>query len=94
MISVIELNDYKLNITNFKEGTADNGKKKISFDFKVRSGEYNGVTTLLYEMTFYVRIPEKEEAFNATIFNYSTSFTNLYEENAIGDFHLELIQVY
>lgn len=70
------------------------GKERIKagFDFKVKSEDYHDVTTLLYLNDFIIRIPEMELEFPATISNYSTSITNLYKENEVGDFRLELIE--
>ncbi len=62
-------------------------------DFQVSSEDYYRITTLLYEMTFDVKVAERNLDSRATISNYSTSFTNLYEENQVGVFHLELIEV-
>ncbi|MEN1968105.1 DUF3219 family protein [Lentibacillus sp. N15] len=65
---------------------------KIGFEFKVKSKDYHKITTLLYTNDFQVQVPVKEIEFRATIHSYSTSITNLYEENAVGDFKLELIE--
>lgn len=65
---------------------------KIGFEFKVKSEEYHDITTLLYANDFRVRVPGKGLDFPATIHSYSTSITNLYQENAVGDFKLELIE--
>lgn len=80
----------------WKENVTRNGRDliKIGFDFKVSSSEYHDVTTLLYKNNFNVKVPDLELSFQATISNYSTSITNLYEENNVGDFYLELIERY
>jgi hypothetical protein len=82
---------------NYKEMQMKNQEghlvRKIKFDLKVRSEEYHKITTLLYEMTFDVAIPEKAWNFKGTIINYSTSITNLYEANQVGLFYLELQEV-
>jgi hypothetical protein len=44
-------------------------------------------------MVFDLKIPQSNEEFRAEIFNYATSVTNLYEENAVGDFSLVLLEV-
>ncbi|WP_227936478.1 DUF3219 family protein [Alkalihalobacillus deserti] len=69
------------------------GENKMVIDFQVSSEDYYRITTLLYEMTFDVKVAERNLDSRATISNYSTSFTNLYEENQVGVFHLELIEV-
>ncbi len=93
MVTKVQLNDMVINVTGFKEESIDD-KRKIRFDFEVRSGqEYHDVTTLLYEQTFDVKIPEMKMEFRGTISNYSTSITNLYEEGSVGDFKLELVEV-
>jgi hypothetical protein len=99
MAAEVILNDVHINITGYHEDVIKDEKSgnqlhKIAFDFKVRSGEeYHKITTLLYGQTFDVVVPDNNLEFRGTISNYSTSFTNLYEENAVGDFKLELIEV-
>lgn len=95
MVSEIILNDVPIAITDFQEEEAidkTTGKtlRIIKFNFKVTSKEYHRVTTLLYKMNFHVEIPEKKLEFPATIHSYSTSITNLYEKNKVGDFKLAL----
>ena len=97
MVQQILLNDVSISITDFHEEKVSDeatGKdlRKIGFNFKVRSEEYHDITTLLYKMNFQVKIPEKDSEFPATIHSYSTSITNLYKENQVGDFKLELIE--
>jgi hypothetical protein len=64
--------------------------KKISISFQVTHKDYHDVTTLLYENDFIVEVPTENLKFPAQIHSYSTSVTNLYKENAVGDFKLEL----
>ncbi|WP_210469297.1 DUF3219 family protein [Sporosarcina sp. 6E9] len=97
MVQQVFLNDVSFSITDFHEEWVNDkvtGKKfrKISFNFKVTSEEYHDITTLLYQMNFHVKVPEKELEFPATIHSYSTSITNLYKENQVGDFKLDLIE--
>lgn len=80
----IEVNSYKLD--DIEE------RRLIILDFKVTHEEYHDVTTLLYENNFDVKVPNEDIEFQATIQNYWTSFTNLYKEGAVGDFHVELIE--
>ncbi len=67
-------------------------KQTISFDFKVTSEEYHRVTSFLYKNDFIVNVPDLNLTFPAVIQNYSTSVTNLYKENQVGDYSLELIE--
>lgn len=73
------------------EKTADK-LHKISLEFKVRSKDYHEITTLLYANDFDIKVPGKGLKFLATIHSYSTSITNLYKANAVGDFRLELVE--
>ncbi|OLN22092.1 DUF3219 domain-containing protein [Domibacillus antri] len=96
MVKTVILNDTPIEVTDFQEETILDEKTgkavpKIGFQFKVTSEAYHDITTLLYEMDFHVKVPEKKLDFPATIHAYSTSVTNLYEENAVGEFSLELI---
>ncbi len=70
-----------------------NGLYKISVDFNVTSEEYHDITTLLYSGTFDVKIPERDVTFRGTIYNYSTSLTNLYVKDQIGQYKLTLMEV-
>jgi hypothetical protein len=97
VVTEVYLNDVSIPVISFKseqiESSEGKSLTKITFDFKVRSGEeYHKITTLLYKMNFDVRVPAQEVEFKGTIQNYSTSFTNLYEENNVGVFHLQLIE--
>ncbi|MRG86118.1 DUF3219 family protein [Salinibacillus xinjiangensis] len=91
----IILNDRSFNAETLHiETISPKGKSlhMVKFRFKVMSEEYHEITTLLYTNDFRVSIPEENIAFQGTIHNYSTSITNLYEEGAVGDFYLELIE--
>ncbi|MGG4263870.1 DUF3219 family protein [Peribacillus simplex] len=97
MVDEVILNDVPLHVTDFlAENVKDSeGRevRKVSFNFKVTNSEYHDITTLLYQMVFDLKIPQSNEEFRAEIFNYATSVTNLYEENAVGDFSLVLLEV-
>ncbi|HZG70328.1 MAG TPA: DUF3219 family protein, partial [Chondromyces sp.] len=89
-------NDVSIKVEEYEERNVTvNGKerKKINVRFLVKSEEYHSITTLLYEQTFTVKVPEKDLSFRGTITQYSTSITNLYEENQVGEFKLELTEV-
>ncbi|WP_077622795.1 DUF3219 family protein [Sediminibacillus massiliensis] len=95
MTEHIIINGLSIEGENFLEEKRDKGvelKRKISFDFKVRHEEYHQVTTTLYEKRLQVEVPNRGLDFPAIIHAYSTSLTNLYEENAVGTFHLELVE--
>ncbi len=95
----VYVNEVKINATGFQEQRINDpktGKRlyQISFDFKVRSGEdYHHITTLLYKERFDVKVPERNLEFRGSIVNYSTSITNLYQENKVGDFSLALMEI-
>lgn len=67
-------------------------KTYLTIDFKVTHEMYHDVTTLLYKNDFDVKVPNEDLEFRAEIYTFWTSFTNLYEKGAVGDFHLELIE--
>ncbi|MDQ0220454.1 DUF3219 family protein [Peribacillus cavernae] len=91
MVNEIILNDTTIQVTAYQEEVAQGtGAPKISFDFKVKTNEYHDITTLLYKGEFHVKVPERELEFEGTISKYYTSVTDLYKENQVGDFHLEL----
>ncbi|MCK1993807.1 DUF3219 family protein [Peribacillus muralis] len=97
MVDEVVLNDVRLHVTDFLAENVESSEgvkiRKISFNFEVTNKEYHDITTLLYQMIFDVKIPQLNEAFRAEIHNYATSVTNLYEENAVGDFSLVLLEV-
>ncbi|MBR3121456.1 DUF3219 family protein [Oceanobacillus profundus] len=86
------INGYEIDGLEFQMETLPKGNRKVSFAFKVSSEEYHDITTLLYKNDFTLQIPEENLELQATIHNYATSITNLYEANAVGDFHLELVE--
>ncbi|PZD85160.1 DUF3219 family protein [Bacilli bacterium] len=91
----VKINDRTLHVENLtKDVIQKDGKEAIliSFEFQVKSEDYHEITTLLYKNDFRVEIPEAELDFQAVIYNYSTSITNLYEENKVGEFRLQLIE--
>ncbi|MEH7223427.1 DUF3219 family protein [Bacillus sp. JJ1566] len=92
MVTEIYLNDYKLDVSNYHDET-ENDRLLIKIDFKVSSEDYHDVTTLLYKGNFDLKVPERNIACTATIHEYSTSITNLYEKNQVGDFTLTLREI-
>lgn len=92
MTSKIILNDRVIHLCSYEEEKV-NGLYKVSVDFNVTSDDYHDMTTLLYIGTFDVEIPEQNLIFRGTIHNYSTSITNLYVKDQIGQFKLTLMEV-
>ncbi|SFD53886.1 Protein of unknown function [Bacillus sp. OV194] len=91
-MNTVILNDKKFDVTDLHLTTTASQLKKIRFKFKVEHSEYHDITTLLYKNDFEVKVPEKDLRFRAEISQYSTSITDLYKENAVGDFALELTE--
>ena len=92
MVKEVTLNETLIKINEYKEDQV-NGLNRISINFKVSSDDYHEITTLLYQGTFEVSVPERRLNFKGTIQQYSTSFTNLYVRGQVGDFHLSLLEV-
>lgn len=92
MVTEIYLNDYKLNVTDYHE-EHKNELLLLKVDFKVTSEDYHDVTTLLYEGNFDLKIPVRNIECRVTIEGYSTSVTNLYEKDQVGDFALTLREI-
>lgn len=84
------INDVPIEASNYQKEAND--RHKINFDFIVKHEDYHNITTLLYKNHLIVKVPEENLEFVATITNYSTSITNLYEEGAEGEFKLELTE--
>ena len=84
----IQINDYTINAYDVE--IEYESRIKVGFGFLVNHEEYHDITTLLYKNDFTVTIPKEDITFPATISNYSTSITNLYEKDAVGEFKLEL----
>jgi len=94
-MSKVKINGITLQVENLTKNIIHKAEKEallISFEFQVKSEDYHDITTLLYKNDFHVEIPDEELDFQAVIYNYSTSITNLYEENNIGEFKLGLIE--
>lgn len=91
MIEELILNDTAIKLDQYEEEKI-NHLYKITVTFKVTSADYHDITTLLYERTFDVKIPERQLAFKASIEQYSTSITNLYEKDQVGVFKLSLLE--
>lgn len=92
MVTEIYLNDYKLEVAHYLEENK-NDFLIVKVDFKVSSEDYHDVTTLLYKGKFDLKIPERNIDCYVTIDEYSTSITNLYEKEKVGDFKLTLREI-
>ena len=92
MVKEIILNDTVIKVHSFEQRKVNN-LNEISVRFKVTSEEYHDIATLLYQGTFDVKIPERAISFRGTIQQYSTSITNLYEKEQVGDYSLTLLEV-
>lgn len=88
----IILDETAIKVYKYEEERV-NTLNKITVDFKVTSEEYHDITTLLYKGTFDVKVPERDLSLRASIYQYSTSFTNLYIKGQVGDFKLVLLEV-
>ncbi|SDI63795.1 DUF3219 family protein [Natribacillus halophilus] len=93
MVNEVLLNNYPIKVESYDEEENVDGLYKITIEFKVTSTEYHDITTLLYEGTFDIKVPERDLAFRGTIQQYFTSITNLYIEGQVGDYTLSLIEV-
>lgn len=91
MTKRILINDYPIEAEEL-EVSIKSAQKKVSLVFQVTHTDYHDITTLLYQNDFMVDIPEQQLRFPAMIQNYSTSIDNLYQENTVGIFRLELIE--
>ncbi|MFS0876384.1 DUF3219 family protein [Solibacillus isronensis] len=91
MVSKIILDDRVILLNSYEEEKV-NGNYKVSVIFDVTSEDYHDIATLLYNGTFDVKIPEEDIMFRGTIYNYSTSITNLYEKDQVGQYKLTLVE--
>lgn len=92
MVKEIILNETCIQVNKYHEEKEDH-LNKISVEFNVTSEEYHDITTLLYKGIFDVKVPERDLSFRASIQQYSTSFTNLYIKDQVGEFKLTLLEV-
>lgn len=95
MKNTIWINELKINPDSVDVSKVEvNGKALtvVKLDFKVTHEDYHDVTVELYKNDFLVKVPLERLEFHAEIQHYATSVTNLYEENAVGDFSLTLIE--
>lgn len=95
METIVWIDDKQIKARGFKNEQLIAGgmvAKKISFSFRVTTEEYHDVAVLLYKNDFQVRVPELDLQFPASIHNYSTDRTDLYQPGQVADYYLELIE--
>ena len=92
MVQEIVLNDTPIQIYSYEQEIVK-GKTKVSVDFKVTSENYHDIAVLLYKETFNVKVPEKGFAFRGSIYQYSTSITNLYIKDQVADYKVTLLEL-
>ncbi|MEH7546185.1 MULTISPECIES: DUF3219 family protein [Bacillaceae] len=91
MVNELILNDTAIKLDHYDEEKINN-LYRITVTFKVTSADYHDITTLLYKGSFDVKIPERKLTFKGAIQQYSTSVTNLYEKDQVGEFKLSLLE--
>lgn len=94
----VMINDTRIHAFDYEEELLIDQKSKkehrvSKFFFHVTSAAYHEITTLLYTNNFRIEVAETKRIMKAEIAAYSTSITNLYEENEVGEFYLELIEL-
>lgn len=92
MGGTIGLNGRTIETDSLDIRTLADGRKWLSCDFKVTSEAYHDIAVLLYDMDFRVVVPGEGAEFHASISNYYTDTTNLYDGNQVADYHLELTE--
>lgn len=92
MVTEIQLNQTPIMVYEYNEEMID-GLHKISVGFKVTSEDYHDVATLLYKGTFDIQVPSNNLTFTGKIVQYSTSVTNLYKKDQVGDYRVTLLEV-
>ncbi|PFN96101.1 DUF3219 domain-containing protein [Bacillus sp. AFS076308] len=91
MVNELILNDTAIKLDHYDEEKINN-LYRITVTFKVTSEDYHDLTTLLYKGSFDVKIPERKLTFRGAIQQYSTSVTNLYEKDQVGEYKLCLLE--
>ncbi len=92
LVTQIILDETVIPVKNFETKQIDE-LTEIDVIFDVKSEDYHRITTLLYYGSFQVEVPEADLQFYGAIQQYSTSLTNLYEANQVGEFRLVLREV-
>ncbi|MEB7066539.1 DUF3219 family protein [Mammaliicoccus sciuri] len=92
MVENIYLDETQIPLTFFEDETVD-GLYKVTIEFNVTSEAYHDIAVLLYRGRFDVEVPDKDKQFKGEIYNYSTSLTNLYEDNQVAVYRLVLKEI-
>lgn len=92
MVENIYLDETQIPLTHFEDETVD-GLYKVTIEFNVTSEAYHDIAVLLYRGRFDVEVPAKDKKFKGEIYNYSTSLTNLYEDNQVAVYRLVLKEI-
>jgi len=94
MAEKVIINDYEIKTEQLEIDTIgiEQDRKKLNMTFQVFHENYHDVTTLLYQNDFKVEVPSHQLQFPAVIHRYSISIDNLYKDNAVGTFDLELVE--
>jgi len=92
LVENIYLDEMKIPLTFFEDETVD-GLYKVTIEFNVTSEAYHDIAVLLYRGRFDVEVPDKDKKFKGEIYNYSTSLTNLYEDNQVAVYRLVLKEI-
>lgn len=92
MSSTLQLNGQAIETDTIYISLLEDGRRHVACDFQVTSEAYHDIAVLLYEINFKVHLPEEGLTFDASITNYFTDTTNLYEGNKIAVYHLELTE--
>ncbi|EZX22272.1 DUF3219 family protein [Mammaliicoccus sciuri] len=92
MVENIYLDEMKIPLTFFEDETVD-GLYKVTIEFNVTSEAYHDIAVLLYRARFDVEVPDKDKKFKGEIYNYSTSLTNLYQDNQVAVYRLVIKEI-
>jgi hypothetical protein len=95
MMTTVFINDLPIDVEQYKHEIVEKEMRKLhrlELNFQVTHQQYHDITVELYKNDFQIKVPKENIEFRSVIETYSTSITNLYEENAVGDFHVALIE--
>lgn len=92
LVEKIVLDDTVIQLEEYQE-EMERGLHKLTVRFLVTNENYHDITTLLYNGSFQIRVPERELSFHGDIQQYYTSITNLYEKGQVGEFTVSFREV-
>ncbi|MBM7703595.1 DUF3219 family protein [Metabacillus iocasae] len=98
MVSEVRINDVFIPVEAYEEEVVMSKQTKrplrqVMLEFKVKSEDYHEITTLLYNEVVNIHVPAKNVTFTGKINEYSTSITNLYKANQVGDFKIRYVEL-